>query len=284
MVNFNPPTISPKLQQHIKDFVSTGIHGKFEDELGDAFEAYCKDIFSSIDLIDYLKSNSPMPSGYSHFDSQIVHELIQLCGIPLLQITDIQATTNIQPLPSGGSPKTDVLVTIDTDSTTHKIPISVKQTTRSRVSIAEFTVDQIVEGVGITNPNVIKLMKKHQKDGSAKNFKQQEKDMLKEGLSQYKESFVRWVFTGSSISTNNTQCPDYLIKFNVQPHNILNVQPHNILNVQPHNIPNISLTSVDITKMDNYIKEIIQRRAGFGTGLSWTYATGSKGEKIQFKG
>lgn len=268
MLISNLPTASSILQHYIDKYVTTYVHGKMEDQLGDAFEAYCVDIFSSIDLIKHINGYDKIPAGYSQFDSLIVQNFIQLCNIPLSQITNIKATNYIPSLPSGGNPKTDVLITINADSTTFQFPISIKQTTKKIVSIAEFSTDQIVQGVGITNTDVIKLMKKHQQDGSAKNFTEQEKEVLKNGLSQYKVPFVRWIFTGSSVSTKDIRCPDFLIKFNIHPYSGNNIRVY----------------SIDISTMNDYIQSKLQGKAGFGTGLSWTYATGSKGTKIQFKG
>lgn len=268
MLISNFPTASSILQHYIDKYVTTYAHGKMEDQLGDAFEAYCVDIFSSIDLIKHINGYGKIPAGYSQSDSLIVQNFIQLCNIPLSQITNIKATNHIPSLPSGGNPKTDVLITIDTDSNSIQFPISIKHSTRKIVSIAEFSADQIIKGVGITDTDVIRLMEKHQKDGSAKNFTKQEQVVLKNGLSQYKVPFVRWVFTGSKVPTADIRCPDFLIKFNIHPYRGQNIIIH----------------SIDISTMDDYIQRKIQGKAGFGTGLSWTYATGSKGTKIQFKG
>ena len=46
---------------------------------------------------------------------------------------------------------------------------------------------------------------------------------------------------------------------------------------------------VTIKNIDDYVNDRIAegskiRRPGFGTGLNWTYASGSKAKKMQFKG
>jgi len=51
----------------------------------------------------------------------------------------------------------------------------------------------------------------------------------------------------------------------------------------------LSLTSFGSVTVEDYIHSIIYNKkgnvknGGFGTGLAWTYATGSGGFKIQFK-
>ena len=46
---------------------------------------------------------------------------------------------------------------------------------------------------------------------------------------------------------------------------------------------------VSIKNIDDYVNDRIAegsktRKPGFGTGLNWTYASGSKAKKMQFKG
>jgi hypothetical protein len=53
---------------------------------------------------------------------------------------------------------------------------------------------------------------------------------------------------------------------------------------------NDEITDIKCYTVDEYVDYLVydkngnNKKGGFGTGLSWTYATGSKGEKIQFKG
>ena len=61
-----------------------------------------------------------------------------------------------------------------------------------------------------------------------------------------------------------------LIKFSLTKSN-------QILNIHCYTIDEY----VDYLTIDRYGNP---KKGGFGTGLGWTYATGSKGEKIQFKG
>ena len=259
---------SKKIQFYINHFVTDLNHGKMEDQLGDAFEAYCTDIFSASEILNSLRCDYPLENDYENFDLSIVERLISLCDIPFQQIISIEAIRNIPRLISGGSPKTDVLIIINTENDKYNIPISIKQTSRPIVSIAEFTVDQIVNGVGITDSRLICLMNKHQLDGSAINFTEEEKKDLKDRLLPYRQAFVRWVFIGESEPNESIQSPDYLIKFNIEP----------------YTGESILVNSIDISPIEVYITNKIGGRAGFGTGLSWTYATGSKGKRIQFKG
>ena len=70
--------------------------------------------------------------------------------------------------------------------------------------------------------------------------------------------------------SNDLRYPDLLIKFSITKSN-------QILNINCYTIDEY----VDYLTIDRYGNP---KKGGFGTGLGWTYATGSKGEKIQFKG
>ena len=40
---------------------------------------------------------------------------------------------------------------------------------------------------------------------------------------------------------------------------------------------------LEVCSIDSKVSKLLSRKGGFGTGLSWTYATGTKGKKLQFK-
>lgn len=262
---------SEKLKLYIEKNVIDKKNGKIGDKLGDAFEQYCENLFSSIELLNCYNGSSCLTTEYNIFDFYIFQILLNLNSVFPNQIKNINATRDIPTLSTGGKPKTDLLITINEGDDEIKIPLSIKQTMSDKVSIAEFSVDTIIDEVDIKNPTVINLMTKHQTDGSAKNFSDQEKSTLESDLNVYRENLVRWALTGSKEKTQDFRNPDYLIRFN------LNKYTKDTINI-------ISVKSVEIFSMDDYVNKTLQSNAGFGTGLRWTYATGSKGSKIQFKG
>lgn len=261
---------SNKLEAYVDYFVTGASNGEIGDKLGEAFEEYCKDLFSSTKLLNCFKLNDFLTDEdeYNNFDLNIFRLFLNFYNINPNKITKIEATTDILHLPSGGNPKTDLLITIHTCSRKLEIPVSIKQTSCPKVSIAEFPVSKIIQEVGIYSCTLINLMLKHQKDGSAKNFTDDEKNSMRLELEPYKEKFLRWVFTGSKEKTNDIRNPSYLVKFNIGK----------------FEEEGIIVKSVDMYTMDCYIKKTLKSKAGFETGLGWTYATGSKGESIQFKG
>lgn len=245
-------------------------YGKVGDKLGDVFEELCIGIFNDKSMISKFISNQIN----SDYRFNIFKSVMLKSGISQqTQIDSIEATDKIPTRESGGNPKTDILIKVNLSNGTHiKIPVSIKQTTANKVSFAEYDVDTIVREVGITDLELIRLMKKHQEDGSAKNFTKEEKIIMMEKISDIKEDFLRWIITTSiDKDSPDIRFPKIVIKFDINKEDY-NIRQYNVFTV------------------DEYINKILYNKngkpnkGGFGTGLSWTYATGSKGKKIQFKG
>lgn len=245
-------------------------YGEIGDKLGDAYESFIVNIFNDK---AYLKNFNSLSN--DRLDECVFKTIFEKEGIDVNKVIKIEATDEIPRRASGGNAKTDVLVKVYIeDGQIINIPISVKQTTVAKVAMAEFDVDTILRETGIKNAEIERLMKKHQQDASAINFSKEEKEILKRELAQdnNKEKLLRWILTMSPLpDSSDIRIPRYIIKFQLDKNN-LRVKELGIYNIDEY----ISRISTD--KRGNPAK------GGFGTGLSWTYATGSKGKKIQFKG
>lgn len=261
---------TPRLDRLMKYYDIANLpHGIKEDKLGDVFEYYCVELLESETLLHKAQTSTLN----SHCTDDVVFELLcnQHMGRYLNYIRKISATNSIKHRITGGNPKTHVIADIELENgSLIQLPISVKQTTAPKVAMAEFDVDTIVNEIGITDPRLIELLEKHQKDASAKNFTLIEKQELKDRLNPYARAFVRWVVTGTPEPSNDLRFPEILLKFKLSKSD--------------------EILDINCFSADNYVDFIMtnsrgnRRSGGFGTGLGWTYATGSKGEKIQFKG
>lgn len=243
-------------------------HGAKEDKLGDVYEDYIVELFSDPILLEKAKS---CELNIYNTDEYIYNKIISRDIFPYAKkIYNMSATRNIQPRITGGNPKTDVIVDVEIDDGIIQIPISIKQTTAPKVAMAEFDVDTIVNEIGITDQILIKYLEKHQRDASARYFTAEEKQDLTRRLQPYAFNFVRWVVSGTPQPTSDLRFPELLVKF--------------LLN------RNDDITNFNCFTIDEYVKTLMYdrfgnpKKGGFGTGLGWTYATGSKGKKIQFKG
>lgn len=242
-------------------------HGIKEDKLGDLFEEYCVKILSSPSLLTKAKRE---PLLLNNPDEWLFGQIVNKAEIDIQQVVSMSATTKIPHLASGGNSKTDVILTVHTAVGEQKHTISVKQTTAAKVAMAEFDVETIVNEVGITDSIVKELMTKHQVDASAKNFTTTEKQTLTDRLAPFARSLVRWVLSGSPVESQDLRVPTILVRIQMTKTD--------------------EISAMNITSIDEQIDKIMLdkkgkvKSGGFGTGLSWTYATGSKGRKIQFKG
>lgn len=259
--------------------ISSLAFGKIHDKLGDVYEDYCIAILEGVDNLNKAKNNIVDDSlEFSIFKSLLaVYDII--CFDTIEKIT----ATNIVPhRETHGLSKTDIIATIHlTDKSEQKLAISCKQSTVPKVAFAEFDVETICREVGITDETLKCLLLKHQTDASAKNFTSTEKEQLKSKLTPIARNFVRWVITGSiEEHPTNVVYPTSIIKFQVK-------KPKNRYAISVAN-GDFAYQSFKVHTIEEYIDSIMLsngkiKNGGFGTGLSWTYATGSKGIKIQFK-
>ncbi|SFB38565.1 MspI family type II restriction endonuclease [Clostridium frigidicarnis] len=260
-----------KIKEAYKKYNIKALHyGEIGDKLGDAYESFVVNVFSDkkyLSMFDKLDENK--------LDEFIFKSIIIKEKIEVSEIMKIEATNKIPKRDNGGNAKTDVWVKIYTmKGQVINIPISVKQTTVPKVAMAEYDVDTILNETGIKNFEVERLMKKHQCDASAINFSKEEKEILTRELEKdnNKDKLLRWILTMSPEKKyNDIRVPRYLIKFQLKRETL-------------------DVIETGVYDIDEYIHHITTDRrgkpakGGFGTGLAWTYATGSKGRKIQFKG
>ncbi len=245
-------------------------YGKIGDKLGDAYESFVVNVFNDNKyLIEFDKLDN------KKIDEFIFRSIIEKVKIDIKEILKIEATNKIPKRDNGGNAKTDVWVKIYIkNGQVMNVPISVKQTTAPKVAMAEYDVDTILNETGIVNSEIERLMRKFQQDASAKNFTNEEKEILTKELEKdnNKDKLLRWILTMSPMKDySDIRVPRYLIKFQLNKNTLEVIEP-SVYDIDEY------IIHISTDKKGNPIK------GGFGTGLSWTYATGSKGKKIQFKG
>lgn len=237
--------------------------GILQDKLGDVYEKFVVHTIENESFKQLYKNSSTA----TNWEYSLYSDILTGYNIEGNVIKSLKADDPVPARMSHGLSKTDVIMTLNGEN---RFPISVKQSTARKVAFAEFDVDTIVKEIGITDIELVRLIKKHQEDASAKNFTAQEKETLTEKLKPIARNFVRWVITGSPAISDDIRIPTMIIKFDI-------------------NKSDNSLKSYKVYNIEDYIDLIMYdkngniKKGGFGTGLSWTYATGSKGKKIQFK-
>lgn len=255
-------------------------YGKVHDKLGDTYEEYCILILSNRDFLAAFQKNERIDS----VEFEIFKSLLTKAGINnVAEIAEITATNVVPHRKTHGNAKTDVIATIIYKNGTEvTLPISSKQSYVAKVAVAEFGIDTICDEAGIDNNKVRELMRKFQAAKSAKGLTTEEQAELRDALVPYAKKLVRWAITGSpEENPNNVVFPKLLVKFKIsKPKDRFNIKVSSgELNYISHSIYTIN-EYIDLTIYD---KNGNIKRGGFGTGLSWTYASGSGGRKIQFK-
>lgn len=255
-------------------------YGKVHDKLGDVYEEYCILIFTNKDFLSAFQKGEKIDS--VEFD--IFQTLLTKIDIKNIQnIKEITATNVVPHRKSHGNAKTDVIATITyNDGNEIKLPISSKQSYVRKVAVAEFDIDTICDEVKIDNARIRELMRKFQTAKSALGLTDSEKIELKTLLKPYARDLVRWAITGSpEKNPSDVVFPKLIVKFKVScPEDRYNIKVcKGELQYQSHSIYTID-EYIDLTM---YCRNGQIRNGGFGTGLSWTYASGSGGRKIQFK-
>lgn len=254
--------------------------GAIHDKLGDVYEKFCKDILSTEKYLYNIKNGN-----IASLEEEILYKILLCNDISNFNaIKSISATTEVPHRSSGGNAKTDIIAVVNLNTGKEiTLPISCKQSTVSKVALAEFDVDTICREMEITNPILKQLLLKHQVDCSAKNFTTTEKIELTTLMKPIARDFVRWVLTGSPKRDLNDVCiPTSIIKFKLR-------KPEDRYNINI-NDGDFDYQSFSVLSIEECINTIMYKSngtiklGGFGTGLSWTYATGSKGQKMQFKG
>jgi len=246
--------------------------GALTDALGDVYEEFVEAIFKDLLTLQSWPANST--------EYYIADQILKYLNLNISQISTISSSRKgIPSTLNGGTPKTDICLNIVlVDGLTRLVPLNVKQSTHPKVSFAEYDVATIINDLSITDPKLIFLLEKHQTDASAKNFTPIERAYLRTHLAPHVRNLVRWCITLNAFPTcQDIRYPEYVIRFDLH---------------HPKNNATLGNTfkAVNVYDIEGYIDKIMlnlkgqPRSGGFGTGLSWTYATGSKGKKIQFKG
>jgi len=228
--------------------------GKKYDSLGDLYEEYYETVLTDKKRFDVFNSGISTNEPEQIFFNKVMnfHNIQKVQTVVRLVVPKTK---------QGGEPKTDVALLINSWL---KVKATIKATSAKNVTVAEYSADAIIESLDIKDEETIRLLHKHQRDTCAKNFTSQEKVLLKERLFDIKKNMVRWALTGSpSANSQDIRVADFSCCFKLDKNN--------------------KLKNYSLFTTEDCVNIIASRTAGFGTGLSWTYATNSKGERIQFK-
>lgn len=255
-------------------------YGGIHDKLGDAYEEFCIKILTNVDFLRAYKNGQNIYCVEFDIFQSIMHK----AGfVDASDVDEITATNRVPHRASRGNAKTDIIATFNLrNGSTYVLTISSKQSYVAKVAVAEFDVETICNEVGIDDQRVRELMTKFQVEKSAKWFTGEEEEELTERLRPYARRLVRWAITGTpDLNPTEVVFPTLLIKFHVK-------KPQDRFNIDVVG-GDLTYAGFNVYGIEEYLDLIMYDRSGnikesgFGTGLAWTYASGSGGRKIQFK-
>ncbi len=206
-------------------------------------------------------NGSETETGYMY---DVFYRVLKKIGITAGKLYNIDTTTDIPALPSGGNPKTDIAAKIElANGEVIEATFSLKNTSHSSVSVHEYSADAFADVLDPTNDELRRLLNVFQATGNRRDMSAEDIQALTDELSPYLRKLNRWVFSGEGAEgVSRMQIADYIV-------------------VRDKNTGRFSIHTVDeyCTKQE---AEIDGSR-WFGTIFSWTYPSKKRGSKIQLK-
>jgi hypothetical protein len=178
------------------------------------------------------------------------------------KIQFIEANNNIPPLPSGGKPKTDVIVKIKLlNQEPTNYTISIKRTNSNWVSVHEYTAEQFIDVLKITDSSLKVALLTFQKIGNVRDLPVEAKNILEDKMQNYNEALVKWAYAGIGGGGNpNIHEAKYFVVFKENSF------------------------EMETWRLNEYINRIMKVKGQFGTPFRWTYPSKKRGKSIQLKG
>lgn len=236
--------------------------GQQRDRQGNDYENRVATTLSYAGNLEKWKTNSRTLEGM-HYDMFLL--IMNSFNVNPTEVTSISATADkrtIGRLPTGGNPKTDVLVTVQyNDNTTRTFTISCKRSSDRSVSVHQYSADSFADVLNPNDNNLRHLLNEFQQNPSLSAFGTENCILLEDALAPYQEELAMWVLGGFGGDGSEQQCANYILTYN-------------------NNNGNVSIHETH----DYYCNLVAAGVTGhFGTIFSWTYPSGRRGLSIQLK-
>lgn len=237
--------------------------GQIKDIQGNSFEDRVANFLSFAPNLEKWKNNDITIEGM-HFD--IFKNIVECFGIDKATAKSIEATSDkkkIGQLPSGGNPKTDVLVTVTYENNEKKhFTISCKRSSGKSVSVHQYNADTFADVLDKDNVRLRRLLRYFQKCGNLRDFGQENQAELTEVLAPYVEKLSLWVLGGQGGDGNpEIQNAEFILTYDNND------------------------SSSSINRIEKYYEHLVNEgvNGNFGTPFTWTYPSKRKGQDIQLK-
>lgn len=234
--------------------------GKAHAKLGLHFEKKLVDALNNDQNFDKWKNGSETAVGYLY---SLYMDVITKLQIKKDEVIALKATSDIPKLPSGGTPKTDVFLEVQTVDGNMDYTFSCKRSDSSWVSVHEYTADTFSSILNPEDMELKDLLIDFQNAGGIKALGDEKETALSERMKRYADKLAKWVIGGiGGEGDEKTQWAEYIITLDENNN------------------------TYSIHTVEEYIDECkVQGVEGqFGTLFKWTYPSGGKGKRIQLKG
>lgn len=235
--------------------------GKAHAKLGLNFEEKLVDSLNNSQNLDKWKNPSSNAVGYLY---TLFVDVMSTLQVKPTEVTYVSATSDIPKLPSGGSPKTDVLLEIKkVDGAKEDFTFSCKRSSADRVSVHEYTAETFSKVLNPDDEELKKLLMEFQLVGGIRSMNPSSASSLEKRLKVYRDRLSKWVLGGiGGEGDPGIQWASHIITVNE------------------------NTNTYKISTIDDYISEYdAQGVTGqLGTPFQWTYPSGGKGKRIQLKG
>lgn len=248
--------------------LSSGVRG---DRRGRSFERLVVNTMAHKGNLDRYKQGSS--SNESGFSFTLFEKIVGAINIDPLQISSIEATNEIPPLPSGGPGKTDVAITYHLSNGEEIVQkISCKRTLKDKVSVNQYSARDILRVLGIdSESDVGKAIRMYEECGSGSALKDKYgtsgfefvKESIETGLSRSDlYTLTKWVVSGYGAESPDINCADWILIRKGQD----------------------SDCTDRLYNIDEYVNMLLDEEPlQMGTPFDWTFASGQRGKSIQFK-
>ena len=227
---------------------------------GNAFEEKVAEVLQNSDNLAIFLTGNHILRGNNYLLFELI---LKKCGYTNESpIKSIEATCDkgiIGKLPSGGSPKTDVMATVNlVNDEKSLITISCKQSDSSKVSVHQYKADTFADVLDKDNKELRKLLVAFQNNPTLSDFGYEMGKQLESELEPYLRKLILWVISGRNGEGLQQQIANYiLIK---------------------------SDSGYSFYSADEYCDKLMDgKRINFGTPFQWTYASKHRGKSIQLK-
>lgn len=237
--------------------------GTSDDKRGNNFEKRIADILSYQENLEKWKTDSPTAVGSNY---NIFKQIVSCFGLIKNETIRINATSDkktIGTLPSGGMPKTDVLVCVTNAINEKKYyTISCKRSNKNQVSGHQYKADTFADVLDKNNQELRKMLNEFQSVGGIYKFGTENCEKLTQLLKPYVKRLTLWVVGGYyGLGNPQTQWANYILFYNDNDEG-----------------------SITIDKTEEFCNRLVTNvHYQFGTPFQWTYPSKGLGKYIQLK-